>query len=196
MAMVADGALATGPVGGALPSTSGEGGVGGHLLGGADGGGGSTGALTLTKTPPTTSALTAAKSSTAVTAAAAATATTATVNTNTTAAGPLMEYLVSALPDRGAHAVAVRLLGAMFVNETFMSGSVNGPGGAANGANVKSSGGVGGGVGGGGGGGYVRTLMTLCVGLVCAPVASRAKHLSRQGSLHQFPCLRVYQRDH
>ena len=43
-----------------------------------------------------------------------------------TTVGPLMEYLVSALPDPGAHGVAIRLLGATFVNDTMTAEDAGG----------------------------------------------------------------------
>ena len=72
-------------------------------------------------------------------------------------AGELLEYLIGALPDPVAHGAAIRLLGAMFVNEA-MAGDSDARGAAAGGA-------------------YARTLMTLAVGLAESDSVARAKHL-------------------
>lgn len=82
-------------------------------------------------------------------------------------AGRLMEYLVSALPDPVAHAAAVRLLGAVFVNET-LGGAESTDDAEAPSTSSSSSGGV-----------YARTLMTLAMGLAESDAAPRSKHLTR-----------------
>jgi symplekin len=85
-----------------------------------------------------------------------------------TTAGPLLTYLISALPDPVAHGVAIRLLGAMFVNETMLL--LPGAAAASPAGTAPEDGEC---------GAYARTLMTLAVGLVESDSVVRAKHLPR-----------------
>jgi hypothetical protein len=146
-ATAAEGIHATGPVGGALPgsgSRSEGGGVGGE--GGAGVGAGSLLAM------------------------AGAGVGAGAGGGDGTTAGPLMEYLVSALPDPVAHGVAMRLLGAMFVNETMLSSSSQEEEKSSKAGAEEDVVGA---------GAYARTLMTLAVGLVESESMARAKHLPR-----------------
>ena len=90
----------------------------------------------------------------------------------------VLEYLVSALPDRGAALAATRLLGAMFVNQTLGLMGTTSDGGeeeaedkaSAKDKASKASHRV---------GPYARTLMTLAVGLIDSQTPARREHFTR-----------------
>ena len=90
----------------------------------------------------------------------------------------ILEYLVSALPDRGAAFAATRLLGAIFVNQTLgLMGTISDGGekeaessSAKDKASKTSIHRV---------GPYARTLMTLAVGLIDSQTPARREHFTR-----------------
>ena len=90
----------------------------------------------------------------------------------------VLEYLVSAMPDRGAALAATRLLGAVFVNQTLGLMGTTSDGGeedaedkaSAKDKASKASHRV---------GPYARTLMTLAVGLIDSQTPARREHFTR-----------------